>query len=289
MARPPVEGVKYFPKDIAFYQDDKVRILRGQFGAKGMYLLDYLLCEVYGKCGYYMTWNDSKCFLVSDGAGCGCSSGFVREFIASCLQCGFFDETVFNAWGILTSAGIQRRYIRMFNGRDAIYLQDEYLLLDKSSKKDFPAGILLKCAFLNFGTIENPEKSTENPEKSTENRQSKINKINNSLSLARASKSVYGKHENVLLYPEEYAELRRQIGESTDDRIDHFSEKLESRGYRFDSHYKAILDWWREDSQRAPATPSKKACKSNNISMGSFDTDAFFEAAIRRTFEEAVL
>ena len=32
---------------------------------------------------------------MSDGAGCGCDSGFVKEFITGCLQCSFFDERVF--------------------------------------------------------------------------------------------------------------------------------------------------------------------------------------------------
>ena len=53
MARPLKDGVDYFPKDTGFYEDDKIRLLRVEFGAKGMYLLDYLLCDLYGKNGYY--------------------------------------------------------------------------------------------------------------------------------------------------------------------------------------------------------------------------------------------
>ena len=63
MARPMQEGVGYFPKDTAFYQDDKVKLLRAEFGAKGMYLLDYILCELYGKDGYFMKWDRNKCYL----------------------------------------------------------------------------------------------------------------------------------------------------------------------------------------------------------------------------------
>ena len=49
MARPLKDGVDYFPKDTDFYADDKVRLLRAEFGSKGMYLLDYILCDLYGK------------------------------------------------------------------------------------------------------------------------------------------------------------------------------------------------------------------------------------------------
>ena len=173
MARPIKDGVDYFPKNTDFYQDDKVRLLRARFGAKGMYLLDYLLCEIYGKNGYYTEWNVNKCFLVSDGAGCGCDSGFVKEFITGCLQCSFFDERVFNAFGVLTSSGIQRRYIRMFNSRDEIQIIKEYWLLDSSNKKDVPNSILNKLTLKSIKSTENPDKSTENPDKSTENPQSK--------------------------------------------------------------------------------------------------------------------
>ena len=168
MARPIKDGVDYFPKNTDFYIDDKVRLLRARFGAKGMYLLDYLLCDIYGKNGYFIEWNENKCFLVSDGAGCGCDSGFIKEFITGCLQCSFFNERVFKMFGVLTSEGIQRRYIRMFNSRDEIQIIKEYWLLDLNNKKDVPTSVLNKLTLKSF-------KSTENPDKSTENPQNKIN------------------------------------------------------------------------------------------------------------------
>ena len=176
MARPLKDGVDYFPKDVDFYNDDKVRLLRGEFGAKGMYILDYILCEIYGKNGYFLKWDQSKCFLVSDGAGCGCGPEYISEFIAGCLRCSFFDERVFKLFGVLTSAGIQRRYIRMFNGRDEINIIEEYWLLDCSSKKDVPAGVLNKLTFKSLKTKGNLDKTKGNPDKTTGNTQSKLNK-----------------------------------------------------------------------------------------------------------------
>ncbi|MBR7072060.1 MAG: DUF4373 domain-containing protein [Eubacterium sp.] len=171
MARPIKDGVDYFPMDTDFYNDDKVRLLRAEFGAKGMYVLNFLLCEVYGKNGYFINWDKNRCFLVSDGAGCGCSPEYISEFISGCLRCSFFDERVFNAFGVLTSAGIQRRYIRMFNSRDEIRIIEEYWLLDIKSKNDVPAGVLNKLTFKKVNCTENPDKTTENPDKTTENPQ----------------------------------------------------------------------------------------------------------------------
>jgi len=174
VARPLKDGVGYFPKDTDFYEDDKVRLLRAEFSAKGMYALDYILCDLYGKNGYFIKWDKNKCFLVSDGAGCGCSPEFIAELIAGCVRCSFFDERVFNMFGILTSAGVQRRYMRMFNSRGEIRMIKEYWLLDIEDEKDVPAGILNKLIFKSLKTTENPVKCTENPDKSTVNTQSKI-------------------------------------------------------------------------------------------------------------------
>lgn len=153
-------------------------MLRGEFGAKGMYMLDYILCEIYRTNGYYLQWDDKRRLLLSDGAGCDCDPNFIREFVAGCIRCSFFDERVLHAFGVLTSAGIQRRYVRMHNSRDHIYVRDEYWLLDLKDPRDVPAGVLNKLVFVNQSSTEKPDKSTENPDKSTEKHtnQSKLNK-----------------------------------------------------------------------------------------------------------------
>lgn len=182
MARPLKDGVDYFPKDTDFYADDKVRLLRAEFGSKGMYLLDYILCDLYGKNGYFIKWDKNKCYLVSDDAGCGCSPEFVAEFISGCIRCSFFDKRVFEMFGALTSVGIQRRFIRMLNSRENFTFIEEYFLLDTSDKKDVPQGILNKLAFKKVSDKENEVKSKDNPNKNKDNSQSKIeeNKVEES-------------------------------------------------------------------------------------------------------------
>ena len=161
MARPLKDGVDYFPKDTDFYADDKVRLLRAEFGSKGMYLLDYILCDLYGKNGYFIKWDKNKCYLVS---------------------CSFFDKRVFEMFGALTSVGIQRRFIRMLNSRENFTFIEEYFLLDTSDKKDVPQGILNKLAFKKVSDKENEVKSKDNPNKNKDNSQSKIeeNKVEES-------------------------------------------------------------------------------------------------------------
>ena len=214
MARPIKDGVDYFPKDTDFYTDDKVRLLRAEFGAKGMYILDYLMCEIYGKNGYFIKWDKNRCFLVSDGAGCGCSPEYISEFISGCLRCSFFDERVFQMFGVLTSAGIQRRYIRMFGSRESIVIKQEYWLLDVNDRKDVPARVLAKLVLKSDKTTGNPDKNTGNPDKNTGNPQ-KESKVKETKVSQKEKKR---KETAVSFIPEAlkdafagFAEMRKQI------------------------------------------------------------------------------
>lgn len=278
MARPIKDGVDYFPIDTDFYIDDKVRLLRSEFGAKGMYLLNYILCEIYKKSGYFMKWDESKCYLVSDGAGCGCSPTFVDEFIKGCVRCQFFDERVFEAYGVITSAGIQRRYIRMVLNRDYITFFEEYFLLDVNEKKDVPSGILSKCTFKKANLKENPNYLKENTSNLKRNtiKESKVKKSILKRENAPAKKA-YGQFQNVFLEDEEYAALVEQFTQA-DEIIEQFSRKLKAKNYKYESHYAAILFWQAEDE--------KKKNESKPEIERSFDVNDFFNAALQRSYNE---
>nr|DAK97120.1 MAG TPA: protein of unknown function (DUF4373) [Caudoviricetes sp.] len=188
MGRPRKDGVDFFSLDTGIFRDDKVKLLRAEFGAKGMYLLIWLLCEIYEKNGYYMQWGSDKCYLVSDGAGCACSPKFVSEFVRGCVARSFFDERVFNVFGVLTSESIQRRFLRAVRNRPNIEIVADYFLLNVNSKKDVPEGSLANCTFVNLSDGKTVVFSSETPEKATDTPQRKeeiITSNNLSISLSR--------------------------------------------------------------------------------------------------------
>lgn len=94
----------------------------------------------------------------------------------------------------------------------------------------------------------------------------------------------WGTHNNVYLSTEQYLALRRLIP-AADRYIDRFSEKLAQKGYRYPDHFAAISDWWERDrklesSRALPVTDPRPE------DGGSFDTDEFFEAAVKRSLGE---
>lgn len=58
MARRKQEGNRFFRLDVDFFSDKKVKILKARYGADGVTLYLYILCEIY-KAGYYLKIQDA--------------------------------------------------------------------------------------------------------------------------------------------------------------------------------------------------------------------------------------
>ena len=174
MARPVKDGIDYFPLDTDFLIDDKIRLIKAEFGAKGILILIALFCDIYRTTGYYKVWSEDACFLMADAVGCGCAPENIRQVVLGCLRRSIFDNGVFNAFGILTSAGIQRRYLRAVSTRDSISMIKEYWLLDENNKKDVQPSVLKKIAFLSINSKKTLVSLEETPDNLQINPQRKV-------------------------------------------------------------------------------------------------------------------
>ena len=99
----------------------------------------------------------------------------------------------------------------------------------------------------------------------------------------------YGTHKNVYLTEGEYGLIKRTIPDA-EGYINAFSEKLYSKGYQYRDHYAAIMSWWQSDKDLPPRPARQNAYSAPETSsghQGSFDTDSFFEAAVRRALGDA--
>mgnify|MGYP002801138726 FL=1 len=169
MARPTKKGVGYFPFDTDFFEDEKIRILKGQFGLKGIMILIALYCEIYKDGGYYKQFCDVQGVLLAERLGCEVSPKLISEVISGCCQCGLFDKAVFSASEKLTSRSIQRRFIRAVSKRDAVVVEQDCWLLDGDNPEDIPAAIRPRMVYLAQSGGKNGVSGGRNPEKDTEN------------------------------------------------------------------------------------------------------------------------
>ena len=107
MARPKTAGIEYFPFDVGFFHDIKVRRLLKTKGTDGIVVYSFLLCLIY-KNGYYLPKNDDITFISSEETGV--NEEETLSIMDYCAKIGLFDADLYNNEQILTSKGIQMRY-----------------------------------------------------------------------------------------------------------------------------------------------------------------------------------
>ncbi len=127
MARPLKQGLDYFPLDVGFLRDMKVRRIIKSCGASSISILIWLLCSCYRDEGYYIQWTEDMPFMVADEIGV--TEGCVDEVVKRALQVGFFDAGMKEKYGILTSAGLQKRFLEVTSRRKAAFLRRDFALI----------------------------------------------------------------------------------------------------------------------------------------------------------------
>jgi len=158
MARIQKEGVDYFPIDVDILQNKKVRLLVAEFGNDGVALLLYLLCEIY-KNGYYKKWDEEDALFATAFVG-NCTAEKINTIVKACVKRGVFNARLFRRYSVLTSAQVQRRYLRAVSSREEIRIRKEYFLLDVTSKQDVPVFVRGKLRFYTLPRRKNATEST---------------------------------------------------------------------------------------------------------------------------------
>ena len=108
MARPQKKGMDYFSFDVGFFDDRKIKELRGKYGSDGITVYIYLLCLIYKENGYYAQIDDGFDYVASADLNMG--SEKIGQIINFLCERSLFDNTLFTSDKVLTSHGIQLRF-----------------------------------------------------------------------------------------------------------------------------------------------------------------------------------
>lgn len=126
MGRPTKQGIDYFPLDVGFFSDLKIRKISRACGSQSSSILICLLCNIYRNNGYYILWDKDMPFVIADEVGV--SEGAVNEVVIKALQVGFFNNELYEKFGILTSGGIQRRFMLATYQRKERQINGDYMV-----------------------------------------------------------------------------------------------------------------------------------------------------------------
>ena len=127
-------GLDYFELDC--HLETKIRLIQAEFGLKGFAIVVKLYQKIYGELGYYCEWNeDSSLLFMSENGVSSCDEkNLINEIVAACIRRDIFSKKLFDRFSILTSAGVQKRYLKAVSRREKVIMKKEYLLLSDTKK-----------------------------------------------------------------------------------------------------------------------------------------------------------
>lgn len=152
MARISKPGLDYFPLDVNFLQDRKVRRISCRHHAAGIAALTSLFCLIYKEKGYYVLWNKDTLFDIAQEACC--EEEEMQAIIDDCLSVGLFDTYIYKEYGVLTSQAIQEQYHK--------------IIIDSRRKYKLPLE--------NFWMIKEEKEANDNEEETKETKERKERK-----------------------------------------------------------------------------------------------------------------
>ena len=162
MARQKKQGIDYFSLDCDFFSDRKIKILKSRYGADGITIFIYLLCEIYRN-GYYIIVDDDFYYIVSDDLNM--NSDKVKQVLTFLLERSMFDKQLFQSDAVLTSAGIQKRFqlaVKTRAKKNPIKV-DRFWLLNKEETEPF-----IKVTHFEDNSENNADNSKKNNDNSRE-------------------------------------------------------------------------------------------------------------------------
>ncbi len=173
MARPRKENLDYFPFDVDFFRDKRIKRLRARFGADGIAVYQYILCEIYNN-GYYIEYDEDLVLDIADYFNC--SEAKTTQIVSclfnrSLLECILVDQVK-----VITAKSVQRRYQEAKKGAKRDITVDKGIWL------------LSKEETYSFIKVRSDESSSRNNEGFSEKNNSKSGKNDTKESKVKESK-----------------------------------------------------------------------------------------------------
>lgn len=228
-------GIPFVPLDCQL--DEKFDYIEAEFGLIGFAIVVKLFQRIYGGHGYYCEWNDRVALLFAHKNGVG--ADVVREIVSAAIREDIFSRKMYEDFGILTSAGVQKRFAEVAKRRKEIFDKTEY--------------VMLRCAQIS----ENADNSGQNVCNSGQN------VCNSATSKVKESKVNVSevKESNAAPPPASPATRTTLVAEYGEKNVKHYEERFRkwsaNKGKKFGKNiYPIIADWMKNDGIAPPSSNS---------------------------------
>ncbi|MBS4959289.1 MAG: DUF4373 domain-containing protein [Clostridiales bacterium] len=245
-------GIDYFPKYCMDTEEEE--LVEAKFGLTGYALLMHLYQRIFGGEGYYCLWNSEVALLFAKKTGLGPEqTAFLEDLIQSALRWGIFHQGMYEKYGVLTSAKIQRDFFFAAKRRKELGIRWELMLENNGMAKAKCIGAPPQDGkeeenddMMSTEGIQQEEESIleddsfiQRKEEKTKQEKRKRNKGG-----ADRLKTVYGVYGHVTLLEDEKQRLEEEFGEEmTKKCIAFLDEYVEDKGYRHKNSFLTIRRW----------------------------------------------
>ena len=310
MARAVGNGLRYFPKDVDYYMDDRIMDLLDAYGPLGQTVYDVMLTMVYRE-GYYLEMAPDRLarqIIRWIGSQWVESREKVVEVLGFIAEVGLVDKALYRQ-GVITSAAIQRRYdevaARRKTDRSKYWLLEAEPAAETETIAAESAGCAAECVPNAAECAPNAPSAVpsaaETPLFAAESAQSKEKETRGNKTKAKETKQKessakereregkgaglpaprlppspakrYGHYQNVLLPDDEYASLQSELGRSLPVYIDKLSAYMEAKGRDYPSHGATIRKWFTDDrlAGKVPRPPHQPSYDIEAFEAGGFE------------------
>ena len=310
MARAVGNGLRYFPKDVDYYMDDRIMDLLDAYGPLGQTVYDVMLTMVYRE-GYYLEMAPDRLarqIIRWIGSQWVESREKVVEVLGFIAEVGLVDKALYRQ-GVITSAAIQPRYdevaARRKTDRPKYWLLEAEPAAATETIAAESAGCAAECVPNAADCAPNAPSAVpsaaETPLFAAESAQSKEKETRGNKTKAKETKQKessakereregkgaglpaprlppspakrYGHYQNVLLPDDEYASLQSELGRSLPVYIDKLSAYMEAKGRDYPSHGATIRKWFTDDrlAGKVPRPPHQPSYDIEAFEAGGFE------------------
>lgn len=278
MARPKKTGLDYFPFDVQFFSNKKIKILKARYGTDGVVLFLFLLCEIY-KNGYYLIWDDDYKYVVADELNL--SDGLIEQVLNFLIERSLLNRILLGSDTFLTSPGIQSRFQEAVKSRavkSPVSVISELWLLSKEKTQSF-----IKFTQNSDIPQNNPSFSKNNPGNSEKNatKKSKVNESKvNKIKVCYRVPAINGDFE---LTQDFYDELTKTYSETDiDESLKKMINFLKANPAkkRYVGNTKAYIELWIGTDSRRGINPRRQS-----ESEATYDIDLYESMSLDRLDE----
>jgi len=119
MARPRRDGIDYFPLDT--HMEESVEFIEAKHGLAGFAVIIKIWQRIYSDKGYYCRWGEREAHLFAKKHGVEYDN--LCQILEDCLDEGIFNRAIYEKFQILTSKGIQKRYVHASERRSKVEME----------------------------------------------------------------------------------------------------------------------------------------------------------------------